>query len=306
MKISDMFLKNKQTISFEIFPPKLDTPIETIYGKLGDFASMKPDFISVTYGAGGTKKGRTLDISSKIKREYGLECLAHFTCVGHSVEEVNGMLGRMKEENLENVLALRGDPPADAADFDFSKNIFSHASELIRHIRRQDDFCIAAAAYPEGHADSPRIKFDMHYLKMKVDQGVDFLITQLFFDNRVFYDFLDKCASYRITCPILPGVMPIFKADQIKRIAMMCGASMPAKLVLLLDKYGNTPDMEKAGVEYASSQIRDLLDSGVDGIHINTMNRVDSTRAIIENVGLRQEKALLLKNERLLQSFAGV
>lgn len=287
MKISNLFLKKKQTLSFEIFPPKLDTPIETIYNRLGDFASMKPDFISVTYGAGGTKKGRTLEIASRVKKEYGIDSLAHFTCVGHSIEEINGMIEGMKAEGLENLFALRGDPPADVPDFDFSKNVFSNASELIRHIRRKNDFCIAAAAYPEGHADSSRIKYDMHYLKMKVDMGVDFLITQLFFDNRVFYDFLDKCATYHINCPILPGVMPIFRADQIKRIALMCGASMPARLVILLDKFGNTPDMEKAGVEYAAEQIRDLLDSGVDGVHINTMNRVEATREILQNAGVR-------------------
>lgn len=289
MKISDIFTKTKQTISFEIFPPKITAPIDIIYEKLGDFASMKPDFISVTYGAGGSGKGRTVDIASKLKKEYNIESLAHFTCVGHTIEMINQSLSEMKKEGLENIFALRGDPPIDQPDFDFSTNVFSHASELIRHIRRQDNFCITAAAYPEGHANSFRIKFDMHYLKMKVEQGVDFLITQLFFDNRVFYDFLDKCAAQRIACPILPGVMPIFKADQIKRIALMCGASMPAKLVLLLDQYGNTPDMEKAGIEYASEQIRDLLDSGVDGVHINTMNRVDATRTILGNIGLIKE-----------------
>lgn len=285
MKISDLFTKKKQTISFEIFPPKLTTPIETIYEKLADFAAMKPDFMSVTYGAGGSKKGRTVDIASKIKKEYNIESLAHFTCVGHTIEEIDHSLNDMRKEGLENIFALRGDPPVDQPDFDFSKNVFSHASELIKHIRQQNNFCVAAAAYPEGHADSCRIKFDMHYLKMKVEQGVDFLITQLFFDNRVFYDFLDKCAAQHITCPILPGIMPIFRAEQIKRIALMCGASMPAKLVLLLDQYGDTPDMEKAGIEYASEQIRDLLDSGVDGVHINTMNRVDATREILKNIG---------------------
>jgi methylenetetrahydrofolate reductase (NADPH) len=285
MKISDLFTKKKQTISFEIFPPKLTTPIETIYEKLADFAAMKPDFMSVTYGAGGSKKGRTVDIASKIKKEYNIESLAHFTCVGHTIEEIDQSLNDMRKEGLENIFALRGDPPVDQPDFDFSKNVFSHASELIKHIRQQNNFCVAAAAYPEGHADSCRIKFDMHYLKMKVEQGVDFLITQLFFDNRVFYDFLDKCAAQHITCPILPGIMPIFRAEQIKRIALMCGASMPAKLVLLLDQYGDTPDMEKAGIEYASEQIRDLLDSGVDGVHINTMNRVDATREILKNIG---------------------
>lgn len=286
MKIIDLFNSNKQTVSFEIFPPKLNTPIETIFNKLGDFAAMKPDFISVTYGAGGSKKGRTLEIASKIKEEYRIESLAHFTCVGHSIEEINTMIKQMKERNIDNLLALRGDPPIDMPDFDFSKNVFSYASELIRHIRKQDNFCIGAACYPEGHADSPRIKHDMHYLKLKVDEGVDFLITQLFFDNRVFYDFLDKLSAYNITCPVLPGIMPIFKADQIKRIASMCGASMPAKLVLLLDKYGNTPDMQKAGIEYASNQLRDLLDNGVAGIHINTMNNVEATRTILKNIGI--------------------
>jgi len=285
MKISDFFTKKKQAISFEIFPPKLTTPIETIYEKLADFAAMKPDFMSVTYGAGGSKKGRTVDIASKIKREYNIDSLAHFTCVGHTIEEIDQSLNDMRKEGLENIFALRGDMPIDQPDFDFSKNVFTHASELIKHIRQQNNFCIAAAAYPEGHTDSCRIKFDMHYLKMKVDHGVDFLITQLFFDNRVFYDFLDKCAAQNITCPIIPGIMPIFKADQIKRIALMCGASMPAKLVLLLDKYGDKPDMEKAGIEYASEQIRDLLNSGVDGVHINTMNRVDATREILKNIG---------------------
>jgi methylenetetrahydrofolate reductase (NADPH) len=285
MKISDLFTKKKQTISFEIFPPKLTTPIETIYEKLADFAAMKPDFMSVTYGAGGSKKGRTVDIASKIKKEYNIESLAHFTCVGHTIEEIDQSLNDMRKDGLENIFALRGDPPVDQPDFDFSKNVFSHASELIKHIRQQNNFCVAAAAYPEGHADSCRIKFDMHYLKMKVEQGVDFLITQLFFDNRVFYDFLDKCAAQHITCPILPGIMPIFRAEQIKRIALMCGASMPAKLVLLLDQYGDTPDMEKAGIEYASEQISDLLDSGVDGVHINTMNRFDATREILKNIG---------------------
>lgn len=285
MKISDMFKNNKQTVSFEIFPPKLTTPIETIFDKLGDFASMKPDFISVTYGAGGSKKGRTVEIASKIKGEYGIESLAHFTCVGHSIEEINALIKEIKDENIDNLLALRGDPPADNPDFDFSKNVFAHASELIKHIRSKENFCIGAACYPEGHVDSTRIKHDLHYLKLKVDQGVDFLITQLFFDNRIFYDFLDKLITYNITCPVLPSIMPVFKADQIKRIASMCGASMPAKLVLLLDKYGGTDDMQKAGIEYASEQLKDLLDNGVDGVHINTMNRVDATQTIMQNIG---------------------
>ncbi|ANW99681.1 methylenetetrahydrofolate reductase [NAD(P)H] [Thermoclostridium stercorarium subsp. thermolacticum DSM 2910] len=286
MKITEFFERKKQTVSFEIFPPKLDTPIETILNKLGDFAQLKPDFISVTYGAGGSKKGRTVEIASKIKNEYGIESLAHFTCVGHSIEEIDDMINKLKNEKIDNILALRGDPPKDMPDFDFSKNVFSYASELIRHIRKRANFCIGAACYPEGHVDSPRIRQDIYYLKQKVNEGVDFLITQLFFDNRIFYDFMDKLLAAGITCPVLPGIMPIFRADQIKRIASMCGASMPAKLVLLLDKYGNTPDMQKAGIEYATNQLKDLLDNGVHGIHINTMNNVEATRTILQNLGL--------------------
>ena len=179
MKISDMFKNNKQTVSFEIFPPKLTTPIETIFDKLGDFASMKPDFISVTYGAGGSKKGRTVEIASKIKGEYGIESLAHFTCVGHSIEEINALIKEMKDENIDNLLALRGDPPADNPDFDFSKCICT-CIRTIKHIRSKESFCIGAACYPEGHVDSTRIKHDLHYLKLKVDQGVDFFNTTIF------------------------------------------------------------------------------------------------------------------------------
>jgi methylenetetrahydrofolate reductase (NADPH) len=198
------------------------------------------------------------------------------------------MLARLKEEGLENVLALRGDPPANQPDFDFSKNVYTYANELIHHIKNSDtELCIAAACYVEGHVDCKRIKNDMENLKRKVDEGVDFLVTQLFYDNRLFYEFLDKARAMGINCPIMPGIMPIFKADQIKRIASLCGASIPAKLVILMDKYQDNPeDMRKAGVEYASLQIRDLVESGVDGIHLLTMNRPKSSKEILENAGL--------------------
>jgi methylenetetrahydrofolate reductase (NADPH) len=214
--------------------------------------------------------------------------MAHFTCVGHSKTEIDSLLENLHANNLENILALRGDPPADQPDFDFSKNVYRYASELIGHIRNKSNFfCIAAAAYVEGHSDSKRLKDDLIHLKHKVETGVDFLVTQLFFDNRLFYDFLDKTSAIGINCPITPGIMPIFKAEQIKRIASLCGASFPAKLVVLMDKYGDNPeDMRKAGIEYASTQIRDLIDNGVDGIHLLTMNRPKSSKTILENAGL--------------------
>lgn len=289
MKIIDMFKTKKPVLSFEIFPPKVDTPLETIYGTLEQFKELNPDFISVTYGAGGSAKDRTIEIAEKIETGDGIEAMAHFTCVGHSAGEIDTMLGTLKEKGLQNVLALRGDPPSNQPDFDFSKNVYKYASELIQHIRSKDSgFCIAAAAYVEGHVDCRRLKTDLENLKRKVDVGVDFLVTQLFFDNRLFFDFLDKASAQGIHCPVTPGIMPIFKADQIKRIASLCGASIPAKLVLMMDKYQNSPeDMRKAGVEYASLQIRELVENGVDGIHLLTMNRPKSTKEILVNCGLR-------------------
>lgn len=291
MKIKDLFSKKKPVISFEIFPPKYDVPLETIYDSLNKFKALNPDFISVTYRAGGSQKDRTIEIASKIKHDYGIESMAHFTCVGHSIEEIDSMLDDMHRQNLENILALRGDPPRDVPDFNFDKGVFRYASELIRHIRKSNDFCIAAAAYVEGHVDSKRLKEDILHLKVKVETGVDFLITQLFFDNRLFYDFMDKLACLNITCPVTPGIMPIFKADQIKRITYLCGASIPAKLVIMMDKYADNPDeLRKAGIEYASSQINDLIENGVDGIHILTMNRPKSTGEILNNISMHLKR----------------
>lgn len=287
MKISELFIKNKPVISFEIFPPKPELPLESIYESLDLFKNMNPDYISVTFGAGGSTKGRTIEIASKIKNELGIECMAHFTCVGHSRKDIDDLLDSMQASKLENVLALRGDPPKDQPSFDFSKSTFRYASELIRYLRQNHDFCIAAAAYVEGHSECKRIKDDLVNLKAKVDEGVDFLITQLFFDNRLFYDFLDRAAAMNINCPVTAGIMPIFKADQIKSILARSGCSIPAKLVLMMDKYANNPeDLKKAGIEYSAQQIRDLVDNGADGIHLYTMNRPKSAKAILEMAGL--------------------
>ncbi len=287
MKIIDMFKNKKPVLAFEIFPPKTDVPLESIYEHLEQFEALKPDYISVTYGAGGSQKGRTLEIATRIKQNHGIESMAHFTCVGHSKEEIDSMLVTMHERGLENILALRGDPPLSDPDFDFSKNIYCYAHELVNHIRSFNNFCIAAAAYVEGHVDCKRLKDDILALKQKVDTGVDFLITQLFFDNRLFYDFLDKSRSLGINCPVTAGIMPIFKADQIKSITARSGCSIPAKLVLMMDKYQhNQDDLRKAGIEYAAMQIRDLMDNGVEGIHLYTMNRPKATKEILEAAGL--------------------
>jgi methylenetetrahydrofolate reductase (NADPH) len=285
VKIIDMFNKKRPVISFEIFPPRPDVPLDRIYDQLESFEALSPDYISVTYGAGGSRKGRTLEIASRIKKLHNIESMAHFTCVGHTKEEIDNMLKAMHESGLENILALRGDPPADQPDFDFGRSAYKYAYELIQHIRRVNDFCVAAAAYVEGHVDSRRLSEDLAHLKEKVDTGVDFLITQLFFDNRLFFDFIEKARAKGIECPVAAGIMPIFKADQIKSIALKSGCSIPARVVLMMDKYQNDPeDMRKAGIEYASYQIRELIGEGVDGIHLYTMNRPKSTREIMDNI----------------------
>lgn len=286
MKITELFKKEKPILAFEIFPPKPDVPLESIYDSLEQFKNLKPDYISVTYGAGGSQKGRTVEIASRIKNHYGIESMAHFTCVGHSKEEIDSMLDSMHENKLENVLALRGDPPLNQLDTDLNKNVYNYASELIRHIKGKNNFCVSAAAYLEGHTETKRLKDDLLYLKYKVDEGVDFLITQFFFDNRLYYDFLDKTEAVGIKCPILPGIMPIFSSN-IKTMTARSGCSIPAKLVLMMDKYSNNPDdLKKAGIEYAASQIRDLLDNAAAGVHLYTMNRPKSSRKILDYAGL--------------------
>lgn len=287
MKISELYDKKRKTLSFEIFPPKPEMPLDTLFRSIEGFKTLAPDFISVTYGAGGSQRGRTVEIASKIKNHYGIESMCHLTCIGHSVEEIDQLLMSIKEENISNILALRGDPPADDPDFSFESGAFRHANELIAHIRKSGDFCIAAAAYLEGHVDSKRLSEDRMYLKAKVDAGVDFLITQLFFDTRLYFDFLDRCMQIGINCPVIPGVMPIFSA-RIKNMTAKSGCSIPAKLVLMIDKYQDSPDdLRKAGEEYAGMMIRELLDGGAAGIHLYTMNKLDSTIEILKIAGLR-------------------
>lgn len=282
MKILDLFKNKKPVIAFEIFPPKPDVPLDTIYEHLDQFEALKPDYISVTYGAGGSQKGRTLEIAARVKNMHHIESMAHFTCIGHTTEEIDQMLASMHDIGLENILALRGDTPVNQTGFDARKNTYTYAAELVHHIRKVNNFCIAAAAYVEGHVDSKRLDEDLIRLKEKVDAGTDFLITQLFFDNRLFYNFIEKARAIGISCPVAAGIMPIFKADQIKSITAKSGCSIPAKLVLMMDKYHDNPeDLRKAGIEYASIQIRDLVDNGVDGIHLYTMNRPKSTAKII-------------------------
>lgn len=287
MKIIELYKKNKPVLSLEVFPPRADYPLETVFQTVEELKKLEPAYISVTYGAGGSSRARTVEIAARIKREYGIESQAHLTCVGHDKEEVNSVLDQLLEEDIHNIMALRGDPPVDDPDFDFSRGEFCYASDLIKEIIKRGEFGVAAAAHPEGHPECRRLKEDIFFLKEKVETGVDFLISQLFFDNRIFFDFVDRARSIGINCPIVPGIMPVLNSRQIRRIIYLCGASMPARLLKIVDKYEDKPqDMEKAGIEYASQQLEDLIINGMPGVHLYTMNKSRQIGEIVSNAGI--------------------
>ena len=285
MFIKSLYQQKKPVLSFEIFPPKPEYPLETVFQTIEEIRDLNPDFISVTYGAGGSNRSRTIEIASRIKKTYGIETLAHLTCVGHSPAELDKIITQMEAEGIENILALRGDPPRDRPGLPFQPGNYHYAVELVKHLRRYTGFSVGAAAYTEGHVESRRWQDDWDYLRAKVEAGVDFLLTQLYFDNRVFYNFKENLLRMGITVPVSPGIMPVLNPNQIKRMIYLSGASIPAKLLQLLDKYGNQPEeFEKAGIDYAINQVNDLIENGVEGIHLYTMNRAEQTRIIIKNL----------------------
>lgn len=287
MKIGSFYTDGKPVLSLEIFPPKYDYPLETVFATVGELQKLNPKYISVTYGAGGGEKDRTGEIAAKIKRDYAIEPLAHLTCARHTKAEVGAVLDSLWQADIHNILALRGDPPENDINFDFSQQEYRYAYELIDDAKAKADFGIAAAAYPEGHTECQRLSKDLIYLKEKVDRGVDFLITQLFFDNRIYYEFIDRAISIGINCPIVPGIMPVLNAKQIKRIIYLSGASIPHNMLKLVDKYEDNPtDMAKAGIEFASTQIQDLIANKAPGVHLYTMNKAEAASRIVTNVGL--------------------
>jgi methylenetetrahydrofolate reductase (NADPH) len=230
-----------------------------------------------------------VEIAARIKNDYKVESLAHLTCVRHTREEIHQILQDLLGEGIINIMALRGDFPEDQENFQLDQQEYRYAYQLINDARQLADFGIAAAAHPEGHPECRRLSEDLENLKNKVDCGVDFLITQLFFDNRIFYDFVDRALAKGINCPIIPGIMPVLNAKQIKKMIYLCGASIPSKLLSLVERYENLPaDMEKAGIEYASEQVLDLIDDGVAGVHLYTMNKPEQITEIVNNVGINQ------------------
>lgn len=282
MKTCELF-KQKTVLSYEVFPPKRTGAVETVYSTVAALKEFSPDFISVTYGAGGGKAtcDATLSIASFIKNIYGIESVAHLPCIGLTKEDAESVLEQFKTAGIENILALRGDMPEGGTP----AGDFAHANDLISFIRERYDFNVIAACYPEGHNESESVLDDIHNLKRKTDAGATQLISQLFFDNDYFYRFLERCRLANIDVPIEAGIMPVSNKKQIERMVTLCGVTLPKKFSSMMSRYENNPEaMRDAGIAYAVDQIVDLVAQGVDGIHLYTMNNPYIARRIYEAV----------------------
>lgn len=282
MRIPELFKEGKTVLSFEIFPPKKTSSIDTIYNTLDELSDLNPAFISVTYGAGGnTADSKTCQIASVIQDKYNITSAAHLTCVNCTKNDIDVILGHLKEKGIQNILALRGDINPDIPP----KHDFKYASELVTYIKEHGDFSVSGACYPEGHMETESIIDDIKHLKIKVDAGADHLMSQLFFDNSHFYDFLEKARIAGIDVPIEAGIMPVINKNQIERMVSMCGASLPVKFTKMMQKYEHNPEaLRDAGIAYAIDQIVDLISNGVDGIHLYTMNNPYVARRISESI----------------------
>lgn len=282
MRISERLSSGFPVFSFEFSPPKTDEGDRKLWEVLVELKALQPGFVSVTYGAGGSTRARTVEITKRIKQELSLEAMAHLTCVGATREDLGQLLDSLHGVRIDNVLALRGDPPAGTGRFERTPGGFGYANELVAFVKEHDRFCIGAACYPEGHLEAASKYEDLHNLKRKVDAGVDFLITQVFFDNRFYFDFVDRARAAGINVPIIPGIMPITNVEQIERFTKMCGATIPAPLLAELDKRRSHPErVHELGVVHATVQSLGLLQGGAPGIHFYTLNRSTATREIL-------------------------
>ena len=283
--IKELFESGRQTLSFEVFPPKKDDEFENAFHILDSLSELSPDFISVTYGAGGSKSKRTVEIASYIQNTLHIPAIAHMTCVGSRKEDLSSVATSLKEANISHVLALRGDRPVWMDDEQFFSRDFAHASDLTRFLRETTDLHVAGACYPEKHFEAVDMDTDISFLKEKQEAGAEFLVTQLFFDNDYFYRFLDKKNKAGITLPVCAGIMPITSAKQLGTTVSLSGSSVPKKLADLIATYGDSPEeMRKAGIDYAITQILDLKKQGVDGIHIYSMNKPKMTHEIVKAI----------------------
>lgn len=275
-------LEKKQTLSFEVFPPKKDGEFEAAFEVLDALGKLSPDFISVTYGAGGSRSKKTVDIASYIQNNLHIDALAHMTCVGCKKDDLLQVVTELSEANVSHVLALRGDRPKDMSDEQFESRDFAHACDMTGFLKANTSLHIAGACYPEKHFEASDLESDLLHLKEKQDAGADFFITQLFFDNALFYNFMDKATAKGINIPICAGIMPITTAKQLGTTVSLSGSSVPKALADLIATYGENPDdMRKAGIDYAIRQIRDLQANDADGIHIYTMNKPKTAAEIV-------------------------
>ena len=286
MKIKDILAREKVTLSYEVFPPKKDMPFEPVLTAVDKLCLDKPDFMSVTYGAGGGTGHNTVKIASHVQNELGVTALAHLTCVSSTRDQVSAAIEEIKAAGIENILALRGDiPQGEKAGQYPVGQYFNYANELVEEIKKHGDFCIGAACYPEGHVESANKAEDIANLKRKVDAGVDFLTTQMFFDNNILYNYLYRIREQGITVPVVAGIMPITNPRQVERAVELSGTYVPQRFKAIVDKFGHNPEaMKQAGIAYATDQIIDLVANGVKAIHIYTMNKPDVAQAIRNNL----------------------
>ena len=286
MKLTDILNQDKLMLSFEVFPPKTDSSFESVKHATEEIAKLHPSFMSVTYGAGGGTSQYTLEIAKTIKEAHGVPTLAHLTCVSSTRETVRARIADMKAAGIENVMALRGDIPADMQGMDRSNWPYRYAVDLVRELKESGaNFCIGGACYPEVHPESPHQKEDIRYLKEKVDAGVEFLTTQMFFDNNLLYNFLYKIREAGITVPVIPGIMPITNGNQVEKAIKLSGSFMPQRFKSLVDKFGSEPAaMKQAGIAYATDQIIDLFANGITNVHVYSMNKPDVAAAIQNNL----------------------
>jgi methylenetetrahydrofolate reductase (NADPH) len=285
MKIKDILEKVRPSFSFEFFPPKDSEGFEQLFFTIGQLEPCQPTYVSVTFGAGGSTRTQTIDLVGRIKNEIGLESMAHLTCVGSSQEELRSILDTLQGKGIQNILALRGDPPQGQDKFEKPENGFAYANELVEFIRKHYDFCIGVAGYPEGHVECPDKRTDLENLKRKVDAGADFIVTQLFFDNRFYFDFVERAQNAGIKIPIIPGIMPILNVKQTQRFTKMCGSTIPESLMKQLVSFQDEPEtVRKIGIEHATLQCEQLLQEEAPGIHFYTLNRSNATLKILESL----------------------
>ena len=285
MRIVEKLGGSSPAISFEFFPPKDQEGVERLFATVADLAPFAPAYVSVTYGAGGSTRQLTVDLVGRIQREVGIEAMAHLTCVGATQAELGGVLDQLEQKGVQNVIALRGDPPKGSTTFITPEGGFGHASELAGFVKERGRFCVAGACYPEKHPEAASLEVDMANLKRKVDAGAEFLITQLFFDNADYFAFVERARSVGITVPIIAGIMPVTNVSQIKRFTAMCGAGMPDALLHKLEPVAADPEaVGEIGVQHAVDQCRELLAKGAPGVHFYTLNRSKATVEILKRL----------------------